>query len=388
MSGGGGKGYESLKSYISVADFEARAIDLLPKAVREYYQSGADDESTVARNKSAFRKYLIRPRVLVDVQNLDTKVTISFNPRESYTFEYPLGIAPTAFHRMAHPQGELATSMAASQTNTLMICSTLSTTKLEDIAQAASVNANLWFQLYVYRDRRITENLVSRAIASGYRALVLTVDAPMMGRRRADERNGFELPGHLKMENFDIELLARTFKGKEGASGFGEYVKNMFDLTLNWDDLRWLVEYSKIPVIVKGIVRGCDAIKALEAGARGIVVSNHGGRQIESTVSTIEALPEVIEAVNGRCPVFVDGGIRSGSDIFKCIALGADMVFIGRPIIYGLSVGGVEGVKHVIQILRTEFEYAMRLSGISSIHQLRTVPRMVVHQNYYTFSKL
>uniref|UniRef100_A0A914Q7N3 FMN hydroxy acid dehydrogenase domain-containing protein n=1 Tax=Panagrolaimus davidi TaxID=227884 RepID=A0A914Q7N3_9BILA len=210
----------------------------------------------------------------------------------------------------------------------------------------------------------------------------------MMGRRRADERNGFELPGHLKMENFDVELLARTFKGKEGASGFGEYVKNMFDLTLNWDDLRWLVEYSKIPVIVKGIVRGCDAIKALEAGARGIVVSNHGGRQIESTASTIEALPEVVEAVQGRCPVFVDGGIRSGTDIFKCIALGADMVFIGRPIIYGLSVGGVEGVKHVIQILRTEFEYAMRLSGISSIHQLQTVPRMVVHKNYYSSSKL
>uniref|UniRef100_A0A914YBT1 FMN hydroxy acid dehydrogenase domain-containing protein n=1 Tax=Panagrolaimus superbus TaxID=310955 RepID=A0A914YBT1_9BILA len=339
MSGGGGKGYESLKSYISVADVEARALDLLPKAIRDYYQSGADDESTVARNKSEFRKYLIRPRVLVNVQNLDTKVSVAFNSREIYTFEYPFGIAPTAFHRMAHPQGELATCMAAAQTNTLMICSTLSTTRLEDIAQTATINTHLWFQLYVYRDRRITENLVNRAISSGYRALVLTVDAPMMGRRRADERNGFELPSHLKMENFDAELLARTFKGKEGASGFGEYVKNMFDLTLNWDDLRWLIEYSKIPVIVKGIVRGCDAIKALEAGARGIVVSNHGGRQIESTVSTIEALPEVVKAVQGRCPIFVDDGIRSGTDIFKCIALGADMVFIGRPIIYGLTVG-------------------------------------------------
>uniref|UniRef100_A0AC35EWL7 FMN hydroxy acid dehydrogenase domain-containing protein n=1 Tax=Panagrolaimus sp. PS1159 TaxID=55785 RepID=A0AC35EWL7_9BILA len=141
------------------------------------------------------------------------------------------------------------------------------------------------------------------------------------------------------MENFDVELLARTFKGKEGTSGFGEYVNNMFDLTLNWDDLRWLVEYSKIPLIVKGIVRAFDAIKSLEAGACGIVVSNHGGRQIESTVSTIEALPKVVEAVNGRCPVFVDGGILSGSDIFLCITLGANMVFIGRSIIYGLSVG-------------------------------------------------
>jgi (S)-2-hydroxy-acid oxidase len=384
MSGGGRKGHENLKSYVCVADIEARALDLLPKAGRDYYQSGADDESTVARNKAAFQKYLIRPRVLVDVQNLNTKVTITFSQREAYTFEYPIGIAPTAFHRMAHPQGELATCIAAGETQTPMICSTLSTTRLEDIAQTAPIDTNLWFQLYVYRDRRLTENLVSRALASGYRALVLTVDAPMMGRRRADERNGFELPPHLKMENFDAELLARTFKGKEGASGFGEYVKNMFDLTLNWDDLRWLVEYAKVPVIVKGIVRGCDAVKALEAGARGIVVSNHGGRQIESTVSTIEALPEVVKAVQGRCPVFSDGGIRSGSDIYKCIALGADMVFIGRPIIYGLAVGGIEGVKHVIQILRTEFEYAMRLSGISSINQLRTTPQMVVHENYYS----
>lgn len=239
-----------MKSYISVADVEERALDLLPKAVRDYYQSGADDESTVARNRAAFRKYLIRPRVLVDVQNLNTKVTISFSPRETYTFDYPLGIAPSAFHRMAHPEGELATCKAAGVTRTLMICSTLATTKLEDIAQTAPIDTNLWFQLYVYRDRRITEDLVNRAIASGYRALVLTVDAPMMGRRRADERNGFELPPHLKMENFDAELMARTFKGKEGASGFGEYVKNMFDLSLNWEDLKWLVEYSRIPVSI------------------------------------------------------------------------------------------------------------------------------------------
>lgn len=188
---------------------------------------------------------------------------------------------------MAHPEGELATSRAAGELGIPMICSSLSTTRIEEIAQNAPAGTNLWFQLYVYKDRKVTEGLVRRAIASGYKALVLTVDAPTMGRRRADEKNGFELPSHLKMANFDSIGFQKTHKGEQGKSGFGSYVMSLFDLTLEWKDLRWLVEFSSIPVIVKGIMRGSDALKALDAGARGIVVSNHGGRQLDHAPSTV-----------------------------------------------------------------------------------------------------
>uniref|UniRef100_A0A7E4W0Q5 FMN hydroxy acid dehydrogenase domain-containing protein n=1 Tax=Panagrellus redivivus TaxID=6233 RepID=A0A7E4W0Q5_PANRE len=374
---------ENLKHFVSVGDVETRALDLLPKAVKGYYASGADDENTLHRNRKAFASYLIRPKILVDVTTLNTKTSIRFDAKNVYNFDYPIGIAPSAFHCMAHPEGEIATARAAGETGTPMICSTLGTTRIEDIAASSPPGTTLWYQLYVYKDRRITEHLVKRAIAAGFRALVLTVDAPTMGRRRADERNGFELPSHLRMANFDSETLGRTFQGDTGKSGFGDYVKSMFDLSLTWDDLRWLVEFSQIPVIVKGVLRGCDAKKSIEYGAKGIIVSNHGGRQVDHAPSTIEALPEVVKAVNGAVPVFLDGGIRAGTDIYKAIALGADMVFIGRPALYGLTVGGSDGVKHVLNLLRTEFDYAMRLSCTPSINAIRATPNLVVHESYF-----
>ncbi|KAE9550378.1 hypothetical protein FO519_006396 [Halicephalobus sp. NKZ332] len=373
----------NLSQFVAVHEVEKKALELLPKTIRDYYQSGADDEETLKRNKAAFKKYLIRPLVLVDVSRLETQTKIKFSDKLTYTFQYPLGIAPTAFQRMAHPEGELAICRAAGESRTLMICSSLSTTRIEEIAENSLPGTNLWFQLYVYKDRKVTENLVKRAIASGYKALVLTVDAPTMGRRRADEKNGFELPPHLKMANFDSDEFQKTYKGEPGKSGFGSYVMNLFDLTLDWRALRWLVDFSSIPVIVKGIMRGSDALKALEAGAKGIVVSNHGGRQLDHAPATIEVLPEVVRAVNGKCPVFVDGGVRSGTDIYKAIALGADMVFVGRPVIYGLTVGGSEGVKHVINILRNEFEFAMRLAGTPSVSAMRGND-MIVREEHYS----
>uniref|UniRef100_A0A914BYJ4 (S)-2-hydroxy-acid oxidase n=1 Tax=Acrobeloides nanus TaxID=290746 RepID=A0A914BYJ4_9BILA len=372
-----------LAQYVSLTDIERKAIDILPKSVRDYYASGADEELTLDRNTSAYRKLLIRPRVLHDVKQLDNTVRLNIPGNEDKLFPYPIGIAPTAFHCMAHPEGELATCRAAGETNTLMICSSLSTTRMEDVMKNAPSGTHLWYQLYVYKDKRITENLVKRAIASGFKAIVFTVDAPMMGRRRADERNGFELPAHLRMANFDVETLeSRTLEAKTGVSGFGKYSSELMESALTWDMLKWLIDYSTIPVLVKGVMRADDAIKCLEAGAKGIIVSNHGGRQLDSAPSTIEALPEVVNAVRGRCPVFVDGGIRTGTDIFKAIALGADMVFIGRPIIYGLAVSGSEGIKHVLKLLRIEFEYAMRLAGVSTIKDIRS-NNMVVHENFY-----
>uniref|UniRef100_A0A914MQE4 FMN hydroxy acid dehydrogenase domain-containing protein n=1 Tax=Meloidogyne incognita TaxID=6306 RepID=A0A914MQE4_MELIC len=381
-----------LSGYISLMDIEKRALEIMPLSVRGYYVSGADDEETVRENREAFRNFLLRPLVLRDVSNLNTSVQFCLNtPSKSaiqkireFKFPYPIGIAPTAFQRMAHDQGEIATVKAASEMCVPMICSTLSTTPLEEVAKHASDNATIWFQLYIYKNRALTEKLVRRAEKAGFSALVLTVDAPHFGRRRADERNGFKLPEHLRVANFEQES---KFADNDGASGLTKYIISNFDPTLNWEVLRWLVDFSILPVIVKGIMRGDDALLAIEAGAAAIVVSNHGGRQLDCCMSTIDALPEIVEAVQDRVPVFVDGGFRTGTDIFKALAIGAQLVFIGRPIIYGLAIGGKEGVKHVLKLLKTEFDYAMRLSGCATISQLRSHKDIVVYRNRF-FSKL
>uniref|UniRef100_A0A915MSZ6 FMN hydroxy acid dehydrogenase domain-containing protein n=1 Tax=Meloidogyne javanica TaxID=6303 RepID=A0A915MSZ6_MELJA len=358
-------------------DIEKRALEIMPLSVRGYYVSGADDEETVRENREAFRNFLLRPLVLRDVSILNTSVHFCLNtPSKSaiqkireFKFTYPIGIAPTAFQRMAHDQGEIATVKAASEMSVPMICSTLSTTPLEEVAKNAADNATIWFQLYIYKNRALTEKLVRRAEKAGFSALVLTVDAPHFGRRRADERNGFKLPEHLKVANFEQES---KFADNDGASGLSKYIISNFDPTLNWEVLRWLVDFSILPVIVKGIMRGDDALLAIEAGAAAIVVSNHGGRQLDCCMSTV---------------VFVDGGFRTGTDIFKALAIGAQLVFIGRPIIYGLAIGGKEGVKHVLKLLKTEFDYAMRLSGCATISQLRSQKDIVVYRNRF-FSKL
>ncbi|KAI6186751.1 Beta-2 adrenergic receptor [Aphelenchoides besseyi] len=322
--------------FVDIDEVEKEAVARLPRSVLGYYVSGADDEETLARNRKMFKSYLIRPLVLRNVRELDASVQLQLKDKNGNIcfekrFPYPIGIAPTALQKMAHHEGEIATARAAAFTNTLMINSTLSTTSLENVAEAAK-GGTFWFQLYIYKDRKLTESLVRRAEAAGFSALVLTVDAPIFGRRRADERNGFELPAHLE--------------------------------TLNWNDLKWLVEFSTLPVIVKGIMRADDAIESIKHGAAGLIVSNHGGRQIDSAPSTIEVLPEIAKAVNGQVPLIMDGGVRSGNDVFKALAFGAQMVLIGRPIVFGLAVGGFEGVKHVLRLIRNEFDYSLRLSGI------------------------
>ncbi|KAI6213704.1 Beta-2 adrenergic receptor [Aphelenchoides besseyi] len=261
--------------FVDINEVEKEAVARLPRSVLGYYVSGADDEETVARNRKIFKSYLIRPLVLRNVSKLDTSVQLQLKDKNGNIcfdkrFPYPIGIAPTALQKMAHHEGEVATARAAAFTNTLMINSTLSTTPLEEVAEAAK-EGTFWFQLYIYKDRKLTESLVRRAEAAGFSALVLTVDAPIFGRRRADERNGFELPAHLE--------------------------------TLNWNDLKWLVEFSTLPVIVKGIMRADDAIESIKHGASCLIVSNHAP-------STIEVLPEIAKAVNDQVPLIVDGGVR------------------------------------------------------------------------------
>jgi isopentenyl diphosphate isomerase/L-lactate dehydrogenase-like FMN-dependent dehydrogenase len=242
-----------------------------------------------------------------------------------------------------------------------MVASTMATRSLEDIARAAS--GPLWFQLYVYRDRSISESLVRRAEAAGYQALVLTVDAPRLGYRERDLRNGFGLPPHLRMANFVEDESSDVSRREQGASALAVHAAAMFDAGLTWEALTWLRGVTRLPVLVKGVLTAEDAMLAVEHGANGIIVSNHGGRQLDSAPATIEALPEVVDAVAGRCEVYLDGGIRRGTDVLKALGLGARAVLIGRPVLWGLAVGGASGAHHVLELLRAELELAMMLSG-------------------------
>uniref|UniRef100_A0A1I7Y4I5 (S)-2-hydroxy-acid oxidase n=1 Tax=Steinernema glaseri TaxID=37863 RepID=A0A1I7Y4I5_9BILA len=373
-----------LSSLICVDDIEKKALALMSKPTRDYYQIGSDTEATLRRNLSAFKHLLIRPRCLRNVSQIHIGQSFSIGDVK-YEIPCPVGIAPSAFHRLAHDEGEIATVKAASRAKTIMILSSLSTVSMEDVAKA-SENAHLWFQLYIYRDRNLNRRLVERAYRSGYKAIVLTIDAPPFGRRRELGRHPFKLPPHLEMANFRTEEFQIT-RIPRSSTGVKQFADNLFDESISWDDLKWLVETSPLPVVVKGVLRGDDALQAVESGAAGIIVSNHGGRQLDFAPSTVEVLPEVVRAVAGRVPVFLDGGVRTGNDIFKALALGVDMVFVGRPALWGLVVGGSDGVARVLDILQMELEYALKLSGHTSIEEIRKSKDLVVSKEYF-MSKL
>jgi 4-hydroxymandelate oxidase len=278
----------------------------------------------------------------------------------------PILVGPTAFHRLACEAGEIATARAAKAAGTLFVLSSLSNTAMESVfAQAASPR---WFQLYIYKDRTITRELVQRAEAAGAEAIVLTVDAPGLGTRERDTRNSFRLPDGLVVQN-----LAPSGKGnfpEVQGSGLAAYVRTNFKEDLGFDDLDWLCRSTRLPVVVKGVCRGDDARRAAELGARALVVSNHGGRQLDTAPATCEALPHVVEAAGDLCEIYVDGGIRRGSDVLKAIALGARAVLVGRPVLWGLSVAGEEGALRVLEILRRELDEAMLLCGCSKLNAI------------------
>ena len=279
-----------------------------------------------------------------------------------------------------------------------MILSTISTSSIEEVA-AAAPTANKWFQLYIYKNRDITRSLIRRAESAGFKALVLTVDTPFFGTRLADVRNKFCLPPHLTLANLKSEAVKQMSTPGSQASGLNEYAASLFDSSLTWKDVDWLKTVTKLPVLVKGILTAEDADEALKHGVDGIVVSNHGARQLDhvsSTVSNlsngsktkflfpqIHALPEVVKAVAGRCEVYVDGGFRTGTDILKALAMGARGVFVGRPVLWGLTVGGEDGVRKVLQILRKELDNCMALSGCCRITDIQQIPNLVVHKSYY-----
>ena len=339
---------------LTIDEYEAVARGRLERTAYDYYAGGSGEERTLAANREAFNRIPLRPRVLVDVSRIDTRTTVL-----GQALDTPVMLAPTAFNRLAHPDGELAAARAAQAAGTIMISSTLSTCALEDVAGAC--DGRLWFQLYVYKDRGFTQDLIARAEAARYRALVLTVDTPLLGRRYRDVRNNFVLPEGITMKNFEA---AMTDASRWGAhSSFSSYVHDLFDATLSWNAVEWLRGQTRLPILVKGILTEEDARLATGAGVDGMIVSNHGGRQLDGAPASIDALAEVVDAVAGKAEVLMDGGIRRGTDVLKALALGARAVCIGRPYRWALAANGEQGVRDVLRILNDELSLAMALSG-------------------------
>ncbi|KAL7300851.1 hypothetical protein TKK_0006409 [Trichogramma kaykai] len=364
-----------MSQFVCIDDYERHALANLPPMIKDYYRSGAGEELTLRLNKEAFRKLRIRPKVLTNVSKRDISTTIL-----GERISMPLGVSPTAMQRMAHPDGECANVKATGGAKTIFTLSTLSTSSLEEVAEA-SPEAIKWFQLYVYFDRNVTRDLVRRAERAGFKALVLTVDTPMFGDRRRDIRNKFALPKHLRLANFE-GLLSQKINSASDGSGLSEYVANLFDDSLSWKDVAWLKSITKLPIVLKGILTAEDALLAVEHGASAILVSNHGARQIDSVPASIEALPEIVRAVGDKVEVYLDGGVSQGTDVLKALALGARMVFFGRPMLWGLVHDGEKGARKVLEMMRREIDVAFALSGCSSI---KDVTRdMVVHESQYS----
>jgi len=346
------------ESLLNIDDYHRAARARLPKDVLDYYEGGALDEITLRENTAGWERLKLYYHVLAGVGTRDLSTTIL-----GQSISLPIGIAPMAFQKLACAAGEIATANAAKSVGTLFILSSFSNTAMESVLpQAASPR---WFQLYVYKDRAITEELVHRAEAAGAEAIVVTADAPGLGTRERDMRNSFRLPDDLALENL-VPLGKGNFPKVTG-SALAAYVRENFKSDLKFEDLDWLCGCTRLPIIVKGVCRGDDARRAAEHGAKAVVVSNHGGRQLDTAPATCEALSAVAAAVGDLCEIYVDGGIRRGSDVLKAIALGARAVLLGRPILWGLCVGGAQGATDVLEILRRELDEAMLLCGCTEL---------------------
>jgi isopentenyl diphosphate isomerase/L-lactate dehydrogenase-like FMN-dependent dehydrogenase len=337
---------------INVRDYERLAEERLDAGAFAYYAGGAGDEWTLRENEAAFRRWVLRPRVLVDVGSVTTETTVL-----GTEISMPILVAPTAFHRLAHPDGELATARAAAAAGTIMCLSTLATAGAAEVAEAAP-GAPRWYQLYWHPDRGITRAVVEEAADAGFAAIVLTVDLPVLGNRERDLRTGFTVPDEL--------VPAFTKTASHAAAAGSEVLGWMVDPSLTWSDLEWLRSLSDLPLLVKGVLTAEDAVLAVEHGCAAVVVSNHGGRQLDGVRASLDALPEVVEAIGERCEVLVDGGVRRGTDVVKALALGARAVLVGRAVLWGLAHDGQAGVERVLRLLRAETELALALTGCAA----------------------
>ena len=331
---------------LSVRDYQRRAAEQLDPGAYGYYAGGSGDELTLRDNVAAFQRWQLRPRVLVDVAGCTTDTTVL-----GHELSMPLVIAPVAFQRVAHPDGEVGMARAAHSAGTAVCLSTFATSTFEEVAQTG---AQRWFQLYVFRDEQLTADLVARGRDAGFTALLLTVDTPVLARRERDHRTGFTIPPNIAVASL----------GQGGITPSEAFAQ--VSSSVSWQDVERLASQSGLPVVVKGILTAEDARLACEHGAAGLVVSNHGGRQLDGVSATIDALPEVVDAVDGRIEVLLDGGVRRGTDVVKALALGARAVLAGRAPLWGLAVDGEAGARAVLELLREEILVALKLAGCSS----------------------
>lgn len=360
---------------LSLSDLEAAAMPYTEKAPRDYWETGSNDLLTLAENQKAFDYLKIRARAMRGVGTIDISPKVELFGKK---FRAPIGVAPSAYHQMADDSGECGTAAACQARNWPMGLSSYSNKPLEEVRQAGP-DAALFFQLYVFKNKKTSENLVKKAERAGFKAIALTVDTPYLGNRYADVRNNFKLPSHLSARNFEgttdlpIDNAAeadswarKIFNGEECPPD-----ANVVDPDINWaETIPWLRSITNMQIWVKGIVTAEDTHAAIEAGVDGIWVSNHGGRQLDSGLATIDALPEVVEAAAGRIPVHIDGGIRRGGDVFKCLALGADFVWLGRPAIWGLKYDGQAGVELMEQIIEDDLKLTMALAGTKTVAEI------------------
>eukprot|EP00117_Sycon_ciliatum_P050081 scpid46288/ scgid35401/ Hydroxyacid oxidase 1; Glycolate oxidase len=360
---------QSYLPFVNVEQFRAKAKSLLPWSVYAFYSTGATDEVTLKENQRAFTRLLFKWRCLRGVSGVNLQTTV-----QGDTIGSPVCVAPASLQGLAHPGGEVSMARACAASNTLMTLSTMSSCSLEDVAECAADSPSpKWFQLYTLTDREITRRLVQRAEKSGYKALVMTIDLPRVGIRYVGDQ-AFKFPPFASLPNFsDLHRDPSTKVSSSSISSRSAPDKPLeivLDRIITWDDVAWLKSITKLPIIVKGVMNAEDATEALRRGVSGIWVSNHGARQLDSTAATIEVLPEVVHAINGRVEVYVDGGVRNGGDVLKALALGARAVFVGRPALWGLACNGEAGVCQVLELLNKELELSMALCGCPSVHDI------------------
>ena len=353
---------------LDLAALEALARAAIGEMAYAYYAGGAEDERLIIDNVEAWRRHRLLPRVLVDVAEISTTTTVLGDE-----VLVPVLVAPTAIQRLATPEGELATARGAARSGTIMTLSSLSNTPLADVAEAGG-GAPQWMQIYILKDRARTADMVAQVKEAGYRALALTVDAPVSGLRSSELRGGVHLPDDLALPN-----LADASAAHAQSQGFMAVVSREFDPSITYDDVAWLADLSGLPVLAKGVARADDAVRCLDAGAAGVIVSNHGGRQLDDALPTATVLPEIAQAIQGRGEVIVDGGVRRPADVVKALALGATAVQLGRPILWALGAHGEQGVVDLLSWFTHELRRTMALCGAPTINAIdaslvRTIP--------------
>jgi len=350
---------------LSVRDAEQVAAGLLPRDVWDFVAGGSEAEVTLAANRAALDAVFLMPRVLAGITACDPG-TMLVGCRSAL----PVAVAPMSYQRLIHPEGEIGMARAAREAGIPLALSMMSSCLLEEVA---AVGGTLWLQLYLLRDRGQVADLIQRAEAAGCRALMLTVDVPRMGRRLRDMRNGFALPPEITAANLRDDAATIVRRPSTGASGVAVHTNQVFEPSLSWADVSWLRERTRLPLVLKGILHPADAQRAAESGVSAVVVSNHGGRQLDGAVASITALPGVCEAVDGRCEVLFDSGIRSGTDVLRALSLGAGGVLLGRPALWGLASGGARGAAQVLSLLADELTEAMTLAGCPDVGSARLV---------------